>query len=97
MVTEQEREQAAKQHKQDNARLYVTLAGMIVILAIALFMLGRGDRFQKAADQANRDGIACILAHLGEHRIDDDPHTVPPPPDGPLRDACERFFDLSRQ
>jgi predicted nucleic acid-binding protein len=98
MTADLERERAARQHKRDNAQTFVLVLAMFVVLALAVFTAARFARIQRDADQANRDGISCILGHLAEHRThDNEPLTIEPPPVAALLGSCERFFTAPGQ
>lgn len=65
--------------RQDNARLFISIAALVVVLAIALGVTAFRYRTMARDTQVNQDGIACILERQ-------------PDPLRPPTGACERFL-----
>lgn len=81
--------------KEQNTRLILIVVAGAVLTAVVLFVDARGSRLNDENTQINRDGIACMLEMLDEHRGRDVPpgEVLSTPPTG-LPGSCTRFFEV---
>lgn len=68
-----------KLRKQDNARLFISLAVLLVVLAVALGVSARRFQALQKDIKTNRVGVACLM------KMNINPHRPP-------SRACARFM-----